>query len=104
MIRLLPSAVGASGLMARPVAHGRVRALSRLTASTHPAWFWGALWAAMAVAGVLALRAALYAHGGVLPAHEVIHRLSGLSFAACGLVAWRRRPDSGVGRLLTLAG
>ena len=34
----------------------------------------------------------------------MFHSLSGISFAACGLVAWRRRPDSAVGRLLTLAG
>src|SRR3954452_21788769 len=104
MIRLLPTTVGAGELMARPVARGRVQGLSRLTASTHPASFWGALWAAAAAAGFAVLRPALLGHGPALPAHEVIHRLSGLSFAACGLVAWRRRPDSGVGRLLTLAG
>src|SRR3954451_4616494 len=104
MIRLMASAVGASELIARPVAHGRLRGLSRLTAPTHGAWFWAALWAAAAAAGFAVLRPALLGHGPALPAHEVIHRLSGVSFAACGLVAWRRRPDSGVGRLLTLAG
>src|SRR3954468_2500520 len=104
MIRLMPSAVGANELIARPVAHGRLRGLSRLTAPTHGAWFWAALWAAAAAAGFAVLRPALLGHGPVLPAHEVIHRLSGVSFAACGLVAWRRRPDSGVGRMLTLAG
>jgi hypothetical protein len=34
----------------------------------------------------------------------VINRLSGLSFAVWGLVAWRRRPDSAVGPMLTAAG
>ena len=34
----------------------------------------------------------------------MVHDLAGVSFAACGLVAWRRRPDSAVGRLLTVAG
>src|SRR3954452_8885794 len=104
MLRLMPWAVGANELIARPVAHGRVRGLSRLTAPTHGAWFWGALWAAAAAAGFAVLRPALLGHGPALPAHEVIHRLSGVSFAACGLVACRRRPDSGVGSMLTLAG
>jgi signal transduction histidine kinase len=39
-----------------------------------------------------------------VPGYSVIHTLSGVSFAACGLVAWRRRPDSRVGVLLTVAG
>jgi signal transduction histidine kinase len=46
----------------------------------------------------------VFDRGPPLPGHEVIHTLSGVSFAACGLIAWRRRPDSAVGRLLTLAG
>ena len=46
----------------------------------------------------------LFDRGPPVPGYEVIHTLSGVSFAACGLVAWRRRPDSAVGRLLTLAG
>src|SRR3954464_15736543 len=104
MIRLMPSAVGASELFARPIARGRLHGLGRLTARTHSAWFWGALWVATAAAGFAALRPALLGHGPSLPAHEVIHLLSGISFAACGLVAWRRRPDSAVGRMLTLAG
>ena len=46
----------------------------------------------------------LFDRGPPVPGYAVIHTLSGVSFAACGLVAWRRRPDSAVGRLLTLAG
>src|SRR5215211_1040598 len=104
MIRFMPWAVGAGELVARPVARGRTQALRRLTAPTHSPSFWLAMWAAAGVAGFVALRPALVGHGPPVPAHEVIHLLSGLSFAACGLVAWRRRPDSAVGRMLTLAG
>ena len=35
---------------------------------------------------------------------QVIYRLIGGSFAACGLIAWRRRPDSRSGLLMTAAG
>jgi signal transduction histidine kinase len=104
MIRLMPWAVGAGELVARPVAHNRLLGLRRLTAPTHSAWFWLALWVAAAAAGVGALAPALFGHGPPVPGEEVIHDLSGVSFAACGLIAWRRRPDSSVGRLLTLAG
>jgi signal transduction histidine kinase len=62
------------------------------------------LWAATAAASFVALIPVLFDRGPPLPGNEVIHTLSGVSFAACGLVAWRRRPDSAVGRLLTFAG
>ena len=42
--------------------------------------------------------------GPPVPLAGVMHILSGVSFAACGLVAWRRRADSAVGPLLTVAG
>ena len=35
---------------------------------------------------------------------QVIYRLIGGSFAACGLIAWRRRPDSRSGQLMAMAG
>jgi len=104
MIRLMPWAVGASELVARPVARGRVQALSRLTAPTHSAWFWLALWAAAAAASFAALIPVLFGRGPPLPGYAVVNTLAGVSFAACGMVAWRRRPDSAVGRMLTAAG
>src|SRR5215213_6567350 len=104
MIRLMPWAVGAGELVARPVAHSRLHGLRRLTAPTHSTGFWLALWVAAAAAGFGALAPALFGHGPPVPGEEVIHDLSGVSFAACGLIAWRRRPDSSVGRLLALAG
>ena len=39
-----------------------------------------------------------------MPVNDVFHNLSGVSFAACGLIAWRRRPDSAVGPMLTRHG
>src|SRR5215208_3785666 len=104
MIRLMPSAVGASELVARPIARGRSHGLRRLTAPTHGAWFWLALWLAAAAAGVAALIPPIFHRGPPVPAWDVMHDLSGVSFAACGLIAWRRRPDSAVGPMLTIAG
>src|SRR3954463_15648266 len=104
MIRLMPSAVGASELVARPIARGRFHGLSRLTAPTHGAWFWRALGPAAAAAGFVAMIPVIFHRGPPVPGWDVMHDLSGVSFAACGLIAWRRRPDSAVGRLLTLAG
>jgi len=63
-----------------------------------------ALWAGAAAASFAALIPVLFDRGPPVPGPAVIHTLSGVSFAACGLVAWRRRPDSAVGRMLTLAG
>ena len=59
--------------MARPVARGRLRGLSRLTAPTHGAAFWLALWAAAAAASVTALIPVLFDRGPPVPGHDVIH-------------------------------
>src|SRR5215217_3397010 len=104
MLRLLSWTGAPTELSARPVGRGRFRRLGHLTAPTHGTAFWLALWAAVAAASVTALIPVLFGRGPPVPGYEVIHTLSGVSFAACGLVAWRRRPDSAVGRLLTLTG
>jgi signal transduction histidine kinase len=104
MIRSMPWDVGLRALVARPVTRGRVRSLTRLTAPTHGRRFWLALSVAVAVAGFAALMPVIFDRGPPLPGYAVINRLSGVSFMACGLVAWRQRPDSAVGRLLTVAG
>src|SRR5215218_2547876 len=104
MLRLMPSAVAAGELLARPTARARVNGLGRLTAPTHSPWFWLVLWISVAAAGFVAQIPALFDRGPPVPANEVLHDLSGVSFAACGLVAWRRRPDSAVGPMLTVAG
>src|SRR3954447_12086180 len=104
MIPLMTWAVGASELMARPPAHARVHRLGRLTAATRRRWLWPALWVATAAAGLVAQIPALTDRGPPVPLQEVLHNLSGVSFAACGLIAWRRRPDSAVGPMLTVTG
>src|ERR687890_880939 len=104
MIRMSPWALEAGELMARPGARARHQGLRHLTAPTHTAWFWLALWAATAIASFAALYPVFFGRGPAPPGYDVIHTLSGVSFAACGLIAWRRRPDSAVGRLLTAAG
>src|SRR5215213_9298065 len=104
MIRSIPWDAGLRDLVARPVARSRVQGLSGLTAPVRSPWFWLGLWAVAAAASFAALIPVLFDRGPALPGYEVIHRLSGVSFAACGLIAWRRRPDSAVGWLLSLAG
>src|SRR4051795_11301756 len=104
MIPLVTWAVGASELMARPPAHARVHRLGRLTAATRRRWLWPALWVATAAAGLVAQIPALTDRGPPVPLQEVLHNLSGVSFAACGLIAWRRRPDSAVGPMLAVTG
>ena len=63
-----------------------------------------ALWTAAAVASFVALIPALFDREPPMATNDVIHSLSGTSFAACGLVAWRRRRDSAIGPMLTVAG
>jgi len=66
--------------------------------------FWVALWVAAAAGTAGSL--ALFVVQRNLPVDpvQVVLRLVGASFAACGLVAWRRRPDNRSGLLMTLAG
>src|SRR4051812_43249241 len=104
MIPLMSWAVGASELVARPPPRARVHGLGRLTALTHSRGFWLVLWVSTAAAGLVAQIPALTDRGPPVPLNEVLHNLSGVSFAACGLIAWRRRPDSAVGPMLTVTG
>src|SRR4051794_2644765 len=104
MFGLTPWAGEVRDLVARPVARRRVEGLSRFTTSTRGPWFWLALWSAAAVASFVALIPLLFDRGPPMALNDVFHSLSGTSFAACGLVAWRRRRDSAVGPMLTAAG
>jgi signal transduction histidine kinase len=65
---------------------------------------WAALWAAAIAAEALALRPVLWQSEGPVQGIAVVFTLVGGSFAACGLVAWRRRPDSHSGVLMTATG
>jgi signal transduction histidine kinase len=65
---------------------------------------WIALWAAVAAAEVLALRPVLFDREAPIQGIEIVFTLVGGSFAACGLIAWRRRPDSRSGLLMVATG
>jgi hypothetical protein len=84
---------------------GSARAVRRFTAPERHLAFWLPLWAAF-IASEVALLALLLANGPAEPDTTVVivFRLLGGSFAACGLVAWRRRPDNHSGRLMTATG
>ncbi|HEY6892288.1 MAG TPA: histidine kinase [Solirubrobacter sp.] len=71
---------------------------------THGLPFWAALWAAAVVCEVLALRPVLSSGGDPVQGWDVLYRLIGGSFAACGLIAWHRRPDNRSGLLMTATG
>ncbi|HKH16853.1 MAG TPA: histidine kinase [Solirubrobacteraceae bacterium] len=62
------------------------------------------LWVAVVVAELLALRPVLFDREAPIQGLDVVFTLVGGSFAACGLVAWRRRPDSRSGTLMTATG
>jgi signal transduction histidine kinase len=82
----------------------RAEVRSRFAAREHGRAFWIALWVAAAAAEALALRPVLFPDEGTFEWLNVAFTLIGGSFAAFGLVAWRRRPDSHSGRLMTATG
>ena len=75
--------------------------VDRFAAPVRRRGFWPALWA-VAVAAELGVLAPVVQRGA--EPLEVVFRLIGGSFAACGLIAWRRRPDSRSGLLITAVG
>jgi signal transduction histidine kinase len=79
-------------------------ALDRLSAPVRGAGFWLALWAAAVGAEFAALIPVIWPGEEPVETVQVIYRLIGGSFAACGLIAWRRRPDSRSGLLMAGAG
>ena len=81
-----------------------VTELRRFTARERHVAFWAALWTAAVAAELLALRPALFDRDAPVQGLEVVFACVGGSFAACGLVAWHRRPDSRSGALMTATG
>jgi signal transduction histidine kinase len=70
-----------------------------------PTWpLWAVLWILAIAAEVLALRPVLWDRDAPIDGVAVVFSLVGGSFAAFGLVAWRRRPDSRSGLLMTATG
>ncbi|MBE8518215.1 sensor histidine kinase [Amycolatopsis sp. H6(2020)] len=87
------------------VSAGRqARTTHRFARSGHGPAFWPVLWGVVLAAEFGALVPVLFPNGAPVAAIDVAFRLIGGSFAACGLIAWRRRPDNHSGLLMTLSG
>ena len=99
MIRWTPWDVG----VMQPDA-ASVRTLGRVAATLRRRGLWVALWVAVVACEALALRPVLFDHEGPIQGLGIVFSLVGGSFAAFGLVAWRRRPDSYSGMLMTATG
>jgi signal transduction histidine kinase len=97
--RWAPTAVVASG--PEPAA-GALPA--RFTAPRRGTGFWIALLTAAVAAEFVALVPIIFAGDDPVAGADVVYRLVGGSFAAFGLIAWHRRPDSFSGPLMTATG
>jgi signal transduction histidine kinase len=86
------------------LAGGRARPTHRFARSGHRPAFWILLWGVVLAAEFGALVPVLFPDGAAVEAIDVAFRLIGGSFAACGLIAWRRRPDNRSGPLMTVTG
>ena len=101
--RLAPRTVAASGLAPGPVAPVSAQLSSRFTAAGRSAGFWIALWAAV-VAAEIAVLVPIVLADEPTPGYRIVFRLIGGTFAACGLIAWHRRPDSRSGMWMVATG
>ena len=90
-------------LVARPATPSSAQVLSRFAVPVPRPALWVALWFLAAAAEFAALIPVIFGTEPIL-AIDVAYRLVGGTFAACGLIAWHRRPDSHVGLLMTLSG
>jgi signal transduction histidine kinase len=92
-----------SELVTGPLRQGSARLASRCSAPVWHRTAWTALWTA-AVVGEFGALAPFLFHTVPFAPVDVVFRLVGGSFAACGLIAWHRRPDNHSGRLMTAVG
>ena len=93
------------GLATASLSSSSARVVRRFTAPARHLAFWIVAWSAFASAEVWVLVEFLV-NGAVAPYLPVlvVFRIVGGLFAACGLVAWRRRPDNRSGALMTATG
>jgi signal transduction histidine kinase len=93
------------GLAAASLSSSSASVARRFAAPVGHLAFWIVAWCAFVLAEVWVLVDFLV-NGPVAPypAVLVVFRIVGGLFAACGLVAWRRRPDNYSGRLMTATG
>jgi signal transduction histidine kinase len=82
---------------------GRGELLRRFTARRR-GWLWGLLWVAAGLAELAVLAPVVFQRDVPIAPLDVVLRLIGGSFAACGLIAWQRRPDSRSGLWMTGTG
>jgi signal transduction histidine kinase len=104
MIRWAPWEGVASNLATEPLQRSGVDVRSRFAIRHPPILFWIGLWAAATAAEVVALRPVVFDRDAPIVGLDVVFSLVGFSFAAFGLVAWHRRPDSRSGVLMTATG
>ncbi|WP_410613694.1 sensor histidine kinase [Amycolatopsis sp. lyj-109] len=83
---------------------GQVHGTHRFARVGHGPVFWLLFWVVALAAEFGALLPVLFSNGAPVEAIDVAFRLIGGSFAACGLIAWRRRPDNHSGLLMTITG
>jgi hypothetical protein len=102
-VHLAPMEATSGVLIARPVTRRNAQVLTRFPVHEHSAVVWAAMWAAAAAAEFGVLVPVIFAHGAPHPGYDIAFRLLGGSFAACGLIAWHRRPDSRSGALMVAA-
>src|SRR3954454_25396279 len=103
MRRWAPGAIGAGGPAMRANARPAVPVPSRFLASDRSVQFWAGMWT-LAVAAELGELVPIVFGDAAGQGADVVYRLVGGSFAAFGLIAWHRRPDSRSGALMTATG
>ncbi|MHA6781614.1 histidine kinase [Pseudonocardia saturnea] len=94
----------ADALVVDPLSGGSARLVRRFSAPERHLAFWVALWIAVVAGGLGSLAQFVLERSVPVDPVQVVFRLVGASFAACGLIAWHRRPDSHSGRLLAATG
>src|SRR3954447_14594516 len=82
---------------------GSAAVLRRFAGPTRRPAFWAGMWAATIAVEVVALGSIVFADPPV-PGYRAVFRLVGGLFVACGLIGWRRRPDSHSGPLMVATG
>jgi signal transduction histidine kinase len=94
----------ADALVMDPLSGGSARLVRRFSTAQRHLGFWIALWVGVALGEVGALAQFVLERTAPVDPVQVVFRLVGGSFAACGLIAWHRRPDSHSGRLMAATG
>ena len=87
-----------------PLSHASNRVIRRFAVPERHRAFWVVMWILVVVGEAAILAPFLTGPAEPIEPVQFIFRLVGGSFAACGLIAWRRRPDSFSGRWMTATG